>query len=604
MPRVPSLDTFQTSLATLQPGRFDTSNLPSGAEIATRQAGQLGQAAMQAGTVAGRIATDMQEQANQVRVNDAVTRLVKSRTDLQVEALQQRGINALQRPDGKSLADEYAGKLGEAQSSIEAELSSPAQKQAFRMQADQITSQLRERLAAHMGQEFRSYRSDTQKAAIDTAVNQAALLWGDTNMRTQSLGAIRGAVDEMAKDQGWDDKTREAALRDAVSPLHAGVMRGLIQAGRASAAREYYDANSADMSLQARAQLQEIVKRAGDTQTAEATADGVWGEIGPAHANDAVRIFDMEKALREKLKDNPDAMTLGLSALRQRAQAFNAQQAETNAQGVNKVFSLLDSGTPLGMVMRSDAWMSLPDKARHEIHKSLEAEAAVREQRAAAVESRAFTRAQRDERAGLLRNADSYLEYTDPQKLATMTRAQVAALRPMFGMEATQHLLNRFDGITKGDGKVKASIDTDTFNQVAQDMGLDPFKPSKTEGERAQLGALKYRIERLIDMAQGAKKAELTGAEKEALVREEMARQVTVDPGMFSRNRQVPVIALSPGQVSDVVVPSAERQKIVDALRIMYQRDPNNPDFAPTEANVRRTYLRNQSKAGDLIRGQ
>lgn len=604
MPRVPSLDTFQTGIAQTSPGRFDAPSGPGAGDFAARQLGQVGQAMQQAGTVAGRIAADMQEQANQVRVNDAMSQLVKARTDLQVDALQQRGRNALERPDGKALPDEYADKLRTARDELDAGLGNSAQRLVFRQQASQIESQLRERLGVHIAQEFRSFRTETQKATIDTAVNQGALLWGDEGMRAQSLGAIRGAVGQMAADQGWDAATREAASREAESPLHAGVMRGMIQAGQPGQARAYYDGNSANMSLQARAQMQEVIKHASDAQSAESTADDVWSSLGPQSANDAVRIFDMEKEMRAKLKDSPEALSLGLSGLRQRAQAFNAQQAESNAQGINGVYGLLDQGVPLARITKSDTWLSLPDKSRHEILKALESEAAVREQRAAAAESRSFTRLQREQQATLLRNADAYLDYTDPQKLGTMTRAQVAALRPMFGMEATQHLLTRFDSIGRRDGQQEARIDNDTFNQVAQDMGLDPFKPRKSEEERAQLGALKYRIERLIDTAQQAKKDKLTVSEKETLVREEMSRQVTVDPGLFSSTHRVPVIGLSPAQAATVVVPKGERAKIVDALKAMYARDPENPEFAPTEQNVRRAYLRAQSKAGALINAQ
>lgn len=564
----------------------------------------MGQALSEAGQAAARIALDMQERANETRVAEASNTMVRARADLLTGALQLRGKSALERPDGKSLQQETGEQFDELKRQLAGKLGNEAQRAAFDAQAEALRNQLHERLTFHVAEEFKTYRLDQQNAAIETAVQQGSLLWGDSKMLEQSAGAIRAAVAQRAADQGWDNETHQNAAIGAMTPLHIGVMRGMIQAGRSNDARGYFEANSAGMTLQARAQMQEVVKRASDAQIAEAIADQVWAAVGPQRDNDAVRVFDMEKALRENLKDNPDAMALGLSALRQRAQAFNAQQAEINAQSVNSIYAQLDQGVPMSRVARSDAWLAMPDKTRHEIVKSLEAEAAVREQRAAAAESRAFTRSQREQQMSLLRNADTYLEHTDPQKLAGMSREQVAALRPKFGMEATQHLLNRWDSIGKAGGKQAATIDTDTFNQVAEELGLEPFKAKKTEGERTQLGALKYRIERLIDTAQQAKQGPLTAAEKETLVREEMARQVTVDPGMFSRNRQVPVIALTGDQVADVVIPPTDRKQIVDALRQMYAKEPGNPAYAPTEQNVRRTYLRNQSKAGDLIRGQ
>lgn len=604
MPRVPTYDNFQALPTVANPGKLNAPDTAAGAMVQAKEQAANGQALLQAGGVAAKLQADALEQVNQTRVTDAMSQMVRARTDLLGQALQLRGKNALERPDDKPLTQEFGDKLGELQTQIEAGLGNDAQRELFRKQATTVADQMHARLVEHTAQEFRTYRVDTLKATVDTAVDQGSLLWGDQAARTQSMGAIQAAVDERARLEGWDDKAKEVALRDAVSPLHEGVMRGMLRAGQAGEARQYYDDNSASMSLQTRARMQEVVKHASDAQTAEGTADEVWNTLGPKDANEAVRIFDMEKELRTKLKDNPEALALGLSGLRQRAQAFNAQQAESNAQGVNQVYAQLDGGKSLGEVMRSDAWLNLPNKSRHEIVKAMEAEATVREQRAAAAESRALTRMQREEKLALMRNGDKYLEYSDPQKLGTMTRSQVEALRPMFGLEATQHLLNRFDAIGKSDGKLEANIDTDTFNQVAQEMGLDPFKAKKSADEKAQLGALKYRIERLIDTAQSAKKAKLTGSEKETLVREEMARQVTVDPGFFSSNKQVPVIALTPDQAGGVVVPAAERSKIVDALKQMYAREPNNPAYAPTEQNVRRAYLRGQSKAGALINGQ
>lgn len=604
MPRVPSLDTFQTSLAAGPGGRFNAPQGPTADGIAARQGAQMGQALSEAGQAASRIALDMQQRVNETRVAEASNTMVRARADLLTGALQLRGKNALERPDGKSLQQETGEQFDELKRQLAGKLSNEAQREAFEAQAESLRNQMHERLTSHVAEEFKTYRLDQQNAAIETAVQQGSLLWGDSKMLEQSAGAIRAAVAQRAADQGWDSETQQNAVIGAMTPLHVGVMRGMIQAGRSSDARGYFEANSAGMTLQARAQMQDVVKRASDAQTAEAIADQVWAAVGPQRDNDAVRIFDMEKALRENLKDNPDAMALGLSALRQRAQAFNAQQAEINAQGVNSIYAQLDQGAPMSRVMRSDAWLAMPDKTRHEIVKSLEAEAAVREQRAAVAESRAFTRSQREQQMSLLRNADTYLEHTDPQKLAGMSREQVAALRPKFGMEATQHLLNRWDSLGKTGGKLEASIDTDTFNQVADELGLEPFKAQKTESERAQLGTLKYRIERLIDTAQQAKQGPLTAAEKETLVRGEMARQVTVNPGLLSRNLQVPVIALSGEQVADVVIPPTDRKLIVDALRQMYAKEPDNPAYAPTEQNVRRTYLRSQSKAGDLIRDQ
>ena len=120
---------------------------------------------------------------------------------------------------------------------------------------------------------------------------------------------------------------------------------------------------------------------------------------------------------------------------------------------------------------------------------------------------------------------------------------------------------------------------------------------SKTDKE--QIGDLKFRVERVIAMAQQKKGAKLTEDEKETLMRGEMSRTVTV-PGWFS-DSSVPVIQLTPEQAAKVKVPDEERGKIVQALQTKYKQNPNNPLFAPTEDNVRRLYLQARSRSAPLI---
>jgi hypothetical protein len=510
-----------------------------------------------------------------------------------------KGRDAMERPDGKSLPDEFGEKLQKRLDTISETLANPDQKRAFAMSAGKLGAQFRSSLTTHMLQQQDVYQDETARAGLDVEQRRGALLWGDGEIRTQSTKTITNIVDSIAKRKGMSPEARDMALAESLSPMHVGVMKGMIQAGQANGARDYYNENSASMTLQARAAMQGVIKEASDTQTGEQGADAVWATTGPKDANDPVKIFDMERDLRASLKDNPDAMKRGIEALRQRAQAFNAQQSETNAAGVNGVFKLLDGGTPMAAVMRSEEWMALPDTKKHEIRKTLDAEAHQAESRAFTNEQRTYARDQRTERSLLLNNGDAYLRYSDPDVLSKMTRPQVEATRTVFGFEGAQHLLQRFDSITKSPEKiVEARIDKQDFDHVAEQMGLDPFN-AKSPDKKAQLGELQFKVEQLINTAQAAKKGALTRDEKMALMQGELARTVTV-PGFFSDSR-VPVIQLTGKDAARVVVPAEDKAQIAEALRAMSQSDPKNPAYAPTEDNMRRLYLMRQSRAAALI---
>ena len=267
---------------------------------------------------------------------------------------------------------------------------------------------------------------------------------------------------------------------------------------------------------------------------------------------------------------------------------------------MNSVYKSIDAGTPLTRIMRTPQWQALPGKEQDQILMQQEQRAAARESRAAAAESRDFAREQRAERRMLLDNGDAYLRYSDPEVLARMSRPQVEAMRSVFGMEGAQHLLQRFDSLQKPGAVAEARIDKQDFDHIAETMGLDPFN-AKSPDKKKQLGELQFRVEQLINIAQQSKKGTLTREEKMALMQGELARQVTVNPGRLSPNKNVPVIQLQPDQVRRVVVPDADKAKISEALAVMYRADPKNPAYAPTEDNMRRLYLMRQSRAASLI---
>lgn len=286
MPRVPLYDSFQATPTTQPQTRFDAPEMQA---TAGRQAQQTGQALMQAGGQLGQVALDMQRDVNKTRIDDATNQAVKARTDAQVEALQLQGKNALERPDGKALPDEYSEKLQKSLDAIEQSLGNDAQKQAFRQQSAQIKQQLYGSLSTHMLQEQKTVKRETWAATIDTATNQAHLLWGDASMVQQSAAAIRATVDEMGADQGWDAKVKEAKYAAALSPLHAGVVQGMVDADRMDLAKAYYDENSPTMTPAVRARSMNLIQT-GDFEARTQEAAGTLYEQSGGDAAAALKI--------------------------------------------------------------------------------------------------------------------------------------------------------------------------------------------------------------------------------------------------------------------------------------------------------------------------
>jgi len=596
MPTVPTYDSPQVTPNTLPQGRFAAPEMP---DIADRQTQQMGEGLMQAGGAAGRIAADMQNTANKVRVDEANTSLVKQATALKIEAMSLQGKNALERPDGQALPDEYSKKLQQSIDEIESGLGNDAQRAAFRQQASALGIRLYGTLSEYMVQQQGKYREEVWDGKASAAVQRGTLLYGDASERAAAASDINAVVDDMKAANGWDAGEAEKQRIAMLTPLHAGITKALLQAGDAQGAKAYYDEHSAEMTLQSRAALQDALKGGIDLQTAMAHADSIWGEIGPKSANDPVNIFDMEQRMRADLSGNPDALTKGIAELRSRAAAFNAQQSEQKAQAVSSVWKLHDSGIPLSRIQQSDAWLALTGNEQHSIIQGIESEAATQASRAASNSARQLSDMQRGEKLAFLKNGDEFLTATDPDVLAKMSRAQVEAMRSKFGMEATQHLLSKWDALQQPGKLPEARMDAQDFNQVADSLGLHPYAKGQDEDAKRKLGTLQFRVEQLIDSTQQQVKRPLTRDEKMTLMRTEMAKTVTV-PGWLS-DSQVPVIQLDAAQAANVSVPASDRAQIVQALQAKYKQNPANPLYAPTEANVKRLYLMGKSRAGALV---
>lgn len=592
---------------------FQASSAPSPLTIVADQAQRLGGAMESAGGAVGKIALAAIDQANQVRVSDAMNKAVQAKLrytyDPEVGYVHLRGLNAVERPDGKALDEEFDEKLQADLSKISEGLGNDQQRRLFTIQADQLRQQFRASTESHFAKEYGDYRVGVQRGTITTAQDQMGLSWGNPVEVEQGRNAVKASVAEMGRMQGWSGGQIEAVMREELSRGHAAVISGALQAGRSGYAAEYLKQVGPELTPQAKLQLTGQVKDVDDSVRGDAGAEDAWVAAGPKGPNDAVRIFDMEKIVREKLGDEPKVRDAALAGLRQRAAAFNAQQSEANAAGVNGVYRQLDSGASIASVQRSPEWLALSDKGRHDIIKGFEAEAAVRESRAAARENRAaaadqraYTNQLRAEKQSLMQNGDAYLAYSSPDTLAGMSRTEVQALRPKFGMEATGHLLDRWDGLQKKGAAVDARIDTEDFNRYAEELGLRPYDKSKTEAQSSALGTLKYRVEQLIDTAQIAKKGALTREEKGEIMRQQMATTVSVD--RWYGQDKVPVIQMTKKQAENVIVPPEEHNKIAEALGVLYKMHPNDPRYAPTQDNVRREYLNQQGPAARLVNGQ
>lgn len=331
MPRVPTYDNFQTRPG-LQPQV--EARVPNAPDVAGRQMAQMGQAVQGLGGEVGRIALDMQQQANQVKLNDAMNKAMQAQLRLTFDPAEGythlRGDAALTRPDGKPLSNEFDERLGKSLDEIEGTLGNEAQKTAFRQQAGQLRAQFQGKVTAHMAKEFGDYQISVQDGTIATARDQMALAWGDAGAVQQGVDAIKAAVAEKGRLQGWSAQQVDAGMREVLSPGHASVVASAVDAGKLDYAREYFKQVGAELTPQARLQLTKVLD-AGDF---EARTQDAADRLLAKHEGDAAAALAEVRATMSG-KDE-DAIVQRIKAIDgERVQMRERVQKDASDQGWN-----------------------------------------------------------------------------------------------------------------------------------------------------------------------------------------------------------------------------------------------------------------------------
>jgi hypothetical protein len=578
VPQVPTYDGPRLAPTALRPVYQNTPDVSGGAQVLARTMGQLGE------VVDRQVVRDAETEAWQAQAK------IADEFDKWDTAERQRAQGANAR-DYRAKVDAW---WAETQKTYGATLSPLAQRAIGKSLAAVRNSTLKS-AGDYETQQLELGARSALDATVNSLVKQAIKAGpdGGAPIVTQAAEQVRSFYNQRGLDGA------SAALK-VTTGAHVTVINQLMQRDP-KAAELYFNTHKEQIDPTSWDDIGGRLNQVSAVTDGEAKATELWAAtVKPGDYKNPVDLFALEKQAREAFPNDPTRQRAAIQSLREMTTAWNKSQQEMGAANTNSVYGMLDQGVPLTRVMRSKQWNDLPEPQQRQIRLQLEQEAAARESRAAASEQRALAAEQRRERQLLMTNSGKYLEYTDPTKLAGMSRVEVQALRSEFGFEATKHLLDRWDTVQKPGKVAEARMDTEDFNRVARDLlGYDQYT-ARTPQKKSDLGDLKYRVEQVIDMAQRQKGKELTRDEKAVLMKEEMARTVTVGNFLLP-NETVPVIQLTLDQVKKVVVPTADRTQIIEALKTMSARDPKNPLYAPTEDNVRRLYLANRSRAAALI---
>lgn len=330
MPQVPTYDNFQATPQALPAARLNAPDVP---DVAGRWLRDTGQTLQRVGQGVGQIALDLQEQANQTRVNNAMNQAVAARSKLTYDPNEGfthlRGEAALANTlDGKSPGDAYIEKYRQRLDELASGLGNPVQRQLFSQQADRLLQQFSESVTQHTAREFTSFQISTAQGAQEVSHQQVALGWDDAQKVSQGLNAIKASVYDEGQVRGWSALQTQAVMVEHLSKAHSSVLAAATDAGKLDYAREYFKQAQAEMTPGARLQAQKILD-AGDFEArTQNAADTLYAQHG---GDTAAALAAARATLSGKDEDAVVTRIKTLDAervtLRERAQRDAADQA-------------------------------------------------------------------------------------------------------------------------------------------------------------------------------------------------------------------------------------------------------------------------------------
>lgn len=295
MPRVPTQDNFQTTLSTVPQVQVSAPAIP---DVAGQQIQQLGQGLQQAGRAGARIALDMQQQANQLRVDDAINQAKEISMQMtfgkDTGFSNIRGINALQRESGKPLADEYTDNLREQMRSIAGSLGNDAQREAFRARTQDLVGNFWAQATKHEADQFQEYALSVREGTITNQVREVGLRYNDPKAVDQSVKSIQAAAYGQAQLLGKSAEWAQMQAMKATSNAHTTAIMAALQDGNPLYAQAYLNKYADQMDANDILRVRGVVTEQTDAQAANLAATGVMNQAAPRYVtSDADRAFNI-----------------------------------------------------------------------------------------------------------------------------------------------------------------------------------------------------------------------------------------------------------------------------------------------------------------------
>lgn len=292
MPTVPVYNGPRIGTRGLPASRARTTRaVPQLPDVAGQQASNVGRALTALGRTTTAIAVDQAREANQARFDDAANRAKEAalqlRYDRQAGFTNLRGVDALSRPDGKALGDEYRDRLRESLNAIEADLGTDVQRSAFGRFRNDLERQFYTDAVRHEAQQLQNYQLSVSQGIQSTALREVSLSWADAQATDLALNRIKTEVQREAQLLGKSPEWADARTMELTSQAHREALRQAIDAKQLDYADAYLNRYAADMDAGDLIDVREAINSERETLLAYGVGNLIADSNEPRGAFDA-----------------------------------------------------------------------------------------------------------------------------------------------------------------------------------------------------------------------------------------------------------------------------------------------------------------------------
>lgn len=528
-------------------------NAPQVSNAGMEQVQQAGNAVTGAAVAAARVQMDILQDANRLRLDDAMTQAQQVRLQRLQEVKSLKGKNALYRGE-KALDAEYDDILNQDLEAIGKTLGNDAQRQAWTLESGAMRRQFRGEVSGHMASEYKTYDAEVQQGKISTGLQMMQQSYDNPNDWNMARGVISDAVARL--NAGSPPDYLKAETVKALTPGHVSVVQSMLQGNQVQAARDYFARPDVqgELTPEAKARL------SGVLTTSVNEMEGQQAARETIATNPGASMKELDSALVTRFGSNPAALEVARREVRYQRDLAETSKRETESALMRPVDALLGDARLGGQtISRSQASTALaplklsnPDAyaratAQIDAHNDeIRSERQAAEDRTRAAHERALRDGAKGDEAS---TSAWYTLKTNPSALRV---TDLMTLRSK-GILSEKHF-NDLVGDKKSLIEKRTSDESILSDKAAVDMVLNGAKiETGKDGDPAKLALFYERFNQR--MRETGKQLDQAG--KVAIARELLGEIVKERSYWFDTTQRA----------FEVTVPSSDRAQIIVALR-------------------------------------